>query len=82
MSIAAYTNPLNPDAYPGLRKMEAEVVRFTTDIFLGGNFQLTMISFRMTGELFHGGSDMVGTMTSGGTESLICLLYTSDAADE
>ena len=32
MSIAAYTNPLNPDAYPGLRKMEAEVVRFTTDI--------------------------------------------------
>ena len=27
MSIAAYTNPLNPDAYPGLRKMEAEVVR-------------------------------------------------------
>ena len=32
LSIAAYTNPLNPDAYPGLRKMEAEVVRFTTDI--------------------------------------------------
>ena len=27
LSIAAYTNPLNPDAYPGLRKMEAEVVR-------------------------------------------------------
>ena len=25
----------------------------------------------MTGELFHGGPDMVGTMTSGGTESLI-----------
>ena len=32
LSIAAYTNPLNPDAYPGLRKMEAEVVRFTNDI--------------------------------------------------
>ena len=31
LSIAAYTNPLNPDAYPGLRKMEAEVVRFTAD---------------------------------------------------
>ena len=32
---------------------------------------MIMISFRMTGELFHGGPDMVGTMTSGGTESLI-----------
>jgi len=51
-SMAAYTNPLNPDAYPGVRKMEAEVVR-------------------MTGSLFHGGPDMCGTMTSGGTESLI-----------
>ncbi|XP_023332343.1 sphingosine-1-phosphate lyase [Eurytemora carolleeae] len=51
-SATAYTNPLNPDAYPGIRKMEAEVVR-------------------MTGELFHGGEDMVGTMTSGGTESII-----------
>ena len=26
---------------------------------------------RMTGSLFHGGPDMCGTMTSGGTESLI-----------
>jgi hypothetical protein len=24
-TATAYTNPLNPDAYPGLRKMEAEV---------------------------------------------------------
>ena len=61
--MAAYTNPLNPDAYPGLRKMEAEVVRWTT--------ALTSTAARMTGELFHGGEDMVGTMTSGGTESLI-----------
>lgn len=51
-SKAAYTNPLNPDAYPGIRKMEAEVVR-------------------MTLSLFHGGPKMCGTMTSGGSESLI-----------
>ena len=51
-SLTAYTNPLNPDAFPGIRKMEAEVVR-------------------MTGNLFHGGQEMCGTMTSGGTESLI-----------
>ena len=30
-----------------------------------------IFAIRMTGELFHGGPDMVGTMTSGGTESLI-----------
>ena len=52
MAMTAYTNPLNPDAFPGIRKMEAEVVR-------------------MTGNLFHSGPGMVGTMTSGGTESLI-----------
>ena len=51
-SMTAYTNPLNPDVYPGIRKMEAEVVR-------------------MTGSLFRGGPEMCGTMTSGGTESLI-----------
>lgn len=62
--MAAYTNPLNPDAYPGLRKMEAEVVRWTTTALIS-------TAARMTGELFHGGEDMVGTMTSGGTESLI-----------
>ena len=62
--MAAYTNPLNPDAYPGLRKMEAEVVRLATTA-------TTSTAARMTGELFHGGEDMVGTMTSGGTESLI-----------
>ena len=50
--MTAYTNPLNPDAFPGVRKMEAEVVR-------------------MTGNLFHGDKEMIGTMTSGGSESLI-----------
>ena len=42
--MTAYTNPLNPDVYPGIRKMEAEVVR-------------------MTGNLFHGGPSMAGTMS-------------------
>ena len=50
--MTAYTNPLNPDAFPGIRKMEAEVVR-------------------MTGNLFYGDEEMIGTMTSGGSESLI-----------
>ena len=64
-SLTAYTNALNPDAYPGVRKMEAEVVR-------------------MTAGLFHGGPEVSGTMTSGGTESLLLavLAYRGAAAAE
>jgi len=35
-SLSAWTNPLHPDAFPGLRKMEAEVVRMACSIFNGG----------------------------------------------
>ena len=31
----AYANPLNPDAFPGVRKMEAEVVRMCCNLFNG-----------------------------------------------
>ena len=34
--MSAWTNPLHPDAFPGLRKMEAEVVRMACSIFNGG----------------------------------------------
>ena len=34
-SMTAYTNTLNPDAFPGIRKMEAEVVRMTGNLFHG-----------------------------------------------
>merc|ERR1719278_191177 len=33
--LAAWTNPLHPDAFPGLRKMEAEVVAMVCDLFNG-----------------------------------------------
>ncbi|XP_054273271.1 sphingosine-1-phosphate lyase-like [Macrosteles quadrilineatus] len=48
----SYTNPLHPDVFPGINKMEAEVVRITA-------------------QLFHGGPNSCGTMTSGGTESIL-----------
>ncbi|XP_063983868.1 sphingosine-1-phosphate lyase [Diachasmimorpha longicaudata] len=56
--IASYTNPLHPDIFPGVCKMEAEVVR---------------ISCR----LFHGDEASCGTMTTGGTESILlaCKAY-------
>ncbi|XP_062989078.1 sphingosine-1-phosphate lyase 1 [Elgaria multicarinata webbii] len=54
----AWSNPLHPDIFPGLKKMEAEVVR-------------------MTCTLFHGGPSSCGTMTSGGSESIMlaCKAY-------
>lgn len=48
----AYTNPLHPDVFPGINKMEAEIVR-------------------MTCTLFNGDADCCGTLTSGGTESIV-----------
>jgi len=35
--LAAWTNPLHPDAFPGLRKMEAEIVTMACSIFNGGS---------------------------------------------
>ncbi|KAM9560954.1 sphingosine-1-phosphate lyase 1-like isoform 2-T2 [Salvelinus alpinus] len=54
----AWSNPLHPDIFPGVRKMEAEVVR-------------------MTCTLFQGGPNTCGTVTSGGTESILmaCKAY-------
>jgi hypothetical protein len=34
---ASYTNPLHPDVFPGVCKMEAEVVRITANLFHGGS---------------------------------------------
>ncbi|VDD77651.1 unnamed protein product [Mesocestoides corti] len=56
--MTLWSNPLHMDAFPAVRRMEAEVVRMC----------LTM---------FNGDADSCGTMTSGGTESLMlaCLAY-------
>ncbi|KAM9327053.1 sphingosine-1-phosphate lyase 1 [Gastrophryne carolinensis] len=54
----AWSNPLHPDIFPGVRQMEAEVVR-------------------MACTLFNGGPQSCGTVTSGGTESILvaCKAY-------
>uniref|UniRef100_A0A2P2I317 sphinganine-1-phosphate aldolase n=1 Tax=Hirondellea gigas TaxID=1518452 RepID=A0A2P2I317_9CRUS len=56
--MSAWTNPLHPDVFPGIRKMEAEVVR-------------------MCCNMFNGGPESCGTMTTGGTESIVmaCKAY-------
>ena len=47
-----WSNPLHPDVFPNVRKMEADVVQWCCS-------------------LFHGGEEACGTMTSGGTESIM-----------
>ncbi|VDM30964.1 unnamed protein product [Hydatigera taeniaeformis] len=60
--MTLWSNPLHVDAFPTIRRMEAEVVRMC----------LTM---------FNGDSKSCGTMTSGGTESIMlaCLAYRNRA---
>jgi sphinganine-1-phosphate aldolase len=48
----ALSNPLHPEVFPFIRKMEAEVVRMTVN-------------------LFNGDENCCGTMTAGGTESIL-----------
>lgn len=60
--VAAYSrycvsNPLHPEVFPAVRKMEAEIVA-------------------MCLKMYHGPSGSGGTMTSGGTESIIMALKT------
>ncbi|GMR48070.1 hypothetical protein PMAYCL1PPCAC_18265, partial [Pristionchus mayeri] len=54
----AYSNPLHPDVFPGVRKMEAEVIRMVLN-------------------LYHAPRGASGSMTTGGTESIImaCFAY-------
>lgn len=54
----AWSNPLHPDVFPSIRKMEGEVVQMVVD-------------------MYHGNEQCCGTMTSGGTESILmaCRAY-------
>uniref|UniRef100_A0A7E5A038 sphinganine-1-phosphate aldolase n=1 Tax=Panagrellus redivivus TaxID=6233 RepID=A0A7E5A038_PANRE len=58
----AFSNPLHPDVFPGVRKMEAEIIR-------------------MVAKLYHGDEHVCGTLSSGGTESIMlaCLAYRNRA---
>ncbi|EKX36578.1 hypothetical protein GUITHDRAFT_97529 [Guillardia theta CCMP2712] len=53
----AVSNPLHPDVFPSIRKMEAEIVQ-------------------MCCEIFRGDENCCGTMTSGGTESIVMAVKT------
>jgi len=57
-TLFALTNPLHPDVFPFVRKMEAETIRMCIN-------------------MYHGGSECCGAMSSGGTESILlaCLAY-------
>ncbi|XP_037660223.1 sphingosine-1-phosphate lyase 1 [Choloepus didactylus] len=61
----AWSNPLHPEIFPGLRKIEAEIVRIACS-------------------LFNGGPDSCGSVTSGGTESILmaCKAYRDMALEK
>jgi len=63
--MTAWSNPLHPGTFPGIRKMEAEVVR-------------------MACQMFNGGPESCGCITTGGTESIIlaCKAYRDWAREE
>lgn len=63
--LTSYTNPLHPDIFPGVCKMEAEVIK-------------------MCAYMFGGDSRTTGSMTSGGTESIMmaCKAYRDYAREE
>lgn len=45
--IASYTNPLHPDVFPGVCKMEAEVVRICCRLFHGDDDTCGTVSSNM-----------------------------------
>ncbi|CAL6301916.1 unnamed protein product [Bathycoccus prasinos] len=55
-SVFAHTNPLHGDSFPSVCRMEAEVIAMTIDLMGGGS---------------NGSCSVCGTMTSGGTESIL-----------
>ncbi|CAI4223586.1 unnamed protein product [Auanema sp. JU1783] len=61
----AYSNPLWPKCYPGIRRMESEVIR-------------------MSCTMLHGDSNSCGTITTGGTMSILlaCLSHRNKAMKE
>jgi len=58
MQQFALSNPLHPDVFPSVRKMEAEVVSMCLDLFNGDAAE-------------SGRGQACGGMTSGGTESIL-----------
>lgn len=61
-SIFAHSNPLHGDSFPSVCRMEAEVIAMTIDLMGGGSNEL---------------SSVCGTMTSGGTESILTAIRAS-----
>jgi len=70
------SNPIHPDVFPGVRKMEAEVVAMVLDIF-----NAPPTTPNDTGRSMGGGA---GVCTSGGTESILmaCLAARNKARAE
>lgn len=81
-----YTNPLHPDVFRSIRKMEAEVVAMTLAMFGGARKSSKLIRDDESGtnDPFEFESSPCGVLTSGGTESILlaCKAYRDQARQE
>lgn len=80
-----YTNPLHPDVFRSIRKMEAEVVAMTLAMFGGaGKSSLAKSDESDTDDVVELASSPCGVLTSGGTESILlaCKAYRDQARQE
>jgi sphinganine-1-phosphate aldolase len=71
MARFTVSNPLHPDVFPGVRKMEAEIVSMCLNLFNGPNGAGTSTSQHS----FSPGETDKGA-TSGGTESILMSVKT------
>lgn len=78
------SNPIHPDVFPGVRKMEAEIVAMVSYFPLHTNLSTMILICMQVLNLFNGPTDGAGVTTSGGTESILmaCFAARQKAATE
>jgi sphinganine-1-phosphate aldolase len=80
--MSAWTNPLHPDVFPGVCKMEGEIVRIVAELFHGGSQACGSVRLIAWGYVYNLFLKLgiisfiiifqsVAQLTSGGTESII-----------
>ena len=70
MKLFSLANPMHASVFPGVNKMEKEVIRMVVDLFCPNGYENFMnLQLRSKNQLFS--TDPCGSFTSGGTESIL-----------
>jgi sphinganine-1-phosphate aldolase len=88
MAKFVVTNPLHPDVFPGVRKMESEIVSMCLNLYVFVSSRMVVHGLTETGStvpmalelvcmmLSHGDDRLMSIATSGGTESILMAVKT------